>query len=158
MERCEGGLVRWWTLSAPPTPPPPLSVVAPPRSALMRRTVLWLLVQLLPAGAARESCLCCAAEVRLDPGRGQRGRVLLLASACAQRREQCSPCQALKVFQEHRGKSQVPRAGLHNSWPAEEVKGRKTFFCDYCWESLILSWLLGIILSKYSKITIQKDF
>lgn len=62
----------WWMLSAAPTPPPPLSV--PPRCCLMKRTGFWLLVQLLPAGAAHESCLSPVVQVRLDPCRGQQGQ------------------------------------------------------------------------------------
>jgi len=103
---------------------------------------------LLAHCAARESCLGALAQGRLDPCWGQHSRVLVLASAGAQCREQGSYCQALKVFQEGHGKSQVPRAGVHNNWPAEEVKGRKAIFRWLLVKFFDSSWLLGIFNSK----------
>lgn len=135
MEICEGGLVLWWTLSAAPTPPPLLSV---PPTSLSHEAYSLLAPCAVPPGWCCSRVLLVLVRVRLAPCRGHQGQVLLLARACAQHLEQSSWCQALKVFQEHHGKSQVPRAGVHNNWPAEEVKGRNTFFC----------WLLVRILDS----------
>lgn len=123
MEICEGGLVRWRTLRATHTFPSLLSV-----SPMFLPHEAYSL--LAPCAATPCWCCswvllvqCCAGETRST---WRPARLSTAAGVCLPLATGAEfMCQALKVFQ----RNQVPSAGVHNNWPAEEAEGKKTFFC-----------------------------